>query len=154
MAPRWIRKLFGIQPTVATEKTLLSYRASFAQYVEVRTFHSNVQHWLHMCDLSLEKIEEDGEYDRATHPQTTGPVLTDMELWFSDDTHLIHPKSVWPTLKEKRDQLTTALTQTTLSTQGYHRRMTKGLYDDLVVIEKALFDVEEKYVQHKRTVVR
>lgn len=151
MAVQWLRRLFGLRPSHVTEQTLRSYRASFAQYVTVRTFHSNVRHWLRNADESLEIIRTDGEYNRLTHPQTQGLITTNMENWFSENDYLYHPYAVWSRLVETRESLRTALTHTTPSTQSYHRRMTMSLFDDLAVIEKALHEVEKRHDQHKRT---
>jgi len=154
MFPRWLRRLFGAPSGRITKQTLSSYRASHAQYVAARTFHSNVQHWFTKADEALCVIQEDGEFDRATHPMTGGRKPTDMELWFADKDYHIRPADAWPILMSKHQMILTALTHTTPSTQDYYRRMTKGLTDDLVVIETALFDVEAKYEQHQRTVKR
>lgn len=154
MAPLWLRRLLGLPVNRVTKRTLEHYRASFAQYVAVRTFHSNVRHWLEEADKALCIVQEDGEYNRATHPMVSGLKPTDVELWFSEGDFSIQPKSVWWSLVEKRELLLDALTQTTPSTQDYHRRMTKGLFDDLAVIEKALSEVEDKHVEHKRNTKR
>jgi len=154
MAPLWLRRLLGLPVDRVTKKTLERYRASFAQYVTVRTFHSNVRHWLDQADVALSVIQEDGVFDRVTHPMVQGLKTYDLELWFSDEDFGILPKSVWWTLMDKQELILDALNQTTPSTREYHRRMTKGLFDDLAVIEKALFDVEERYVKHKRNTQR
>lgn len=138
MVPRWLRRLMGLPPTYVTKQTLMSYRASYAQYVAVRTFHTNVQHWLTKAEEALQVIQEDGEFNRATHPMTDGLKEGDLELWFSEEDYQLRPQDVWPMLLERRQQILTAITHTTSSTRDYHRRMTKGLLDDVSVIEHAL----------------
>lgn len=141
MAMQWLRRLFGMEVRRLDPQSLTKYRAAKARYVAVRTFHSNVQHWLQEAHEALRIIQADDEHSRATHPLITGLRPMSLEVWWSDEQYQYPPQTLWSELLILRQQLTEALDHTTPSTQEYHRRMTKALFDDLAVIENALIEV-------------
>lgn len=149
MAASWLRWLTGSRRRPIKEKTLRKYRARYARHVPVRTFHSNVLHWLQCADDALAVMARDDVFDQTTHVLLMGRTEMSLEAWFSDDRHHYPPHRVWEELVARRQSLDDALNEKPASTQ-YYRRQTKGLYDDLVEIEKALYRIEDYHDTHHK----
>ena len=153
MAPSWLRWFMGSRSHTVDRKILGKYRAQFARYVLVRTFHSNVLHWLTCAQDALDIIAEESVFEPQTSVLLSGRQSLTLEDWFSDNHYHYSPLDSWDRVYTLKQQLEEALDHTPTSTQ-YYRRQTKGLFDDLVSVEEALRSAAERYDKHQQYLKR